>query len=218
MQRAMHEAHQDLLSGQVVEGHLEGPHLPHAHPHGPHVALLAHLRGVGHQLRGHIGQRATQVMAGHKVLKLGFAQAKISDFDQHVLPLPLHQQIVWLEVEVNNRWVLVMQIGHAQRSLQRNEAALPQRERLTGLGTQAQALRQRPPAHMLHHDAGNNAVASRRGHRRRLRHQAKHADDVGVVQASQHFRFAHEALAVLCEAVTLEPLDSNCAVGKYFSS
>eukprot|EP00983_Pelagomonas_calceolata_P053536 1143328-Pelagomonas_calceolata.AAC.7 len=65
-------------------------------------------------------------------------------------------------------------------------------------------LRQRPPAHMLHHDAGNNAVASRRGHRRRLRHQAKHADDVGVVQASQHFRFAHEALAVLCEAVTLQ--------------
>lgn len=42
LQIANHEARNDLLGGEVGEGHLAGEHLPQHHAQAPHISLLAH--------------------------------------------------------------------------------------------------------------------------------------------------------------------------------
>mmetsp|Transcript_21947 Transcript_21947/g.55867 ORF Transcript_21947/g.55867 Transcript_21947/m.55867 type:complete len:209 (-) Transcript_21947:2030-2656(-) len=113
VQRAVHEAHEDLLRRQLLEGHLQCHHLPHNHAHAPHVTLLAHLGGVGHQLGRHVGQRAAQVVARHVVVELVLGQPKVGHLDQDVVALALHQQVVGLEVKVDDSGRLVVQVRHA---------------------------------------------------------------------------------------------------------
>ncbi len=42
LQVADHEASDDLLGGEVGEGHLAGEHLPQHHAQAPHVCLLTY--------------------------------------------------------------------------------------------------------------------------------------------------------------------------------
>ena len=54
LQVANHEACNDLLWGEMGEGHLAGEHLPEHHAQAPHISLLAHTLRVRHQLWSHV--------------------------------------------------------------------------------------------------------------------------------------------------------------------
>jgi hypothetical protein len=56
---------------------------------------------------------------------------------------------------------------------------------------------------MLHHDASNDAGVVWIRDWRGLCDQAKHPNDVGVVQAGQYLCLTHEAVAMLGEAIAL---------------
>ena len=93
---------------------------------GGGVALTHQVR-VGDQLRGHIGQRAAQISARDKRLEFVLAEPKVGDLDMEVLPIPVDQQVVRLEVEVDNGGVLRMEKGHAPAGLDRHLAPLLER-------------------------------------------------------------------------------------------
>ena len=89
--------------------------------------LVAHLVGVGHKLWGHVWQRAAEVPARDKRLELVLAEPKVCHFDVQVLAVPVHKQVVWLEVKVNDGGVLRVEEGHSPAGLDRHLAPLLER-------------------------------------------------------------------------------------------